>query len=258
MQSKLRIILIIITSVLILFMHKEIIFAEYDTAKEVLQTYGPGTEYEDKSIEKKYLSEDFSIASGFTESVSIEGNNYWYNPEDEEEIIKLGNKLDRKVKYAQNNKDTMRAFNDATNDQTIHADTKGSYEIIEGFINILSVGFGIIVVLISVGITTLTAIDIAFISLPLFRAELSSRKLFQTTDGSNKIRFVSDDAQYAVLASETNKSELNPLIIYFKNRLFTYMVLAVLLFILLTGKITLLAQLALKLVAGILDIIGQV
>ena len=106
MQSKLRIILIIITSVLILFMHKEIIFAEYDTAKEVLQTYGPGTEYEDKSIEKKYLSEDFSIASGFTESVSIEGNNYWYNPEDEEEIIKLGNKLDRKVKYAQNNKDT--------------------------------------------------------------------------------------------------------------------------------------------------------
>ena len=48
------------------------------------------------------------------------------------------------------------------------------------------------------------------------------------------------------------------IIIYFKNRLFTYIVLAVLLFILLTGKVTLLAQLALKIVAGILDIIGKV
>ena len=258
MQSKLRIILIIISSLLILFMHKVIIFADYDTAKEVLQTYGPGTEYEDTSIEKKYLSEDFSAESGFTESVAIDGNNYWYNPEDEEEIIKLGNKLDRKVKYAQNNKDTMRAFNDATNDQTIHADTKGSYEIIEGFIGILSIIFGLIVIAISVGITVSTAIDISFIALPVFRSEISSWKIFQTTDGSNKIRIVSDDAQYAVIASETSKLEKNPLIIYFKNRLFTYMVLAVLLFILLTGKITLLAQLALKLVAGILDIIGQV
>lgn len=258
MQSKLRIILTIITSVLILFMHRVIIFADYDTAKEVLQTYGPGTEYEDASIEKKYLSEDFSAESGFTESVAIEGNNYWYNPEDEEEIIKLGNKLDRKVKYAQNNKDTMRAFNDATNNQTIHADTKGSYEIIEGFIGILSIIFGLIVVLISVGITVSTAIDISFITLPVFRSEISSWKIFQTTDGSNKIRIVSDDAQYAVIASETSKLEKNPLIIYFKNRLFTYIVLAVLLFILLTGKVTLLAQLALKIVAGILDIIGQV
>lgn len=258
MQSKLRIILTIITSLLILFMHRVIIFADYDTAKEVLQTYGPGTEYEDTSIEKKYLSEDFSAESGFTESVAIEGNNYWYNPEDEEEIIKLGNKLDRKVKYAQNNKDTMRAFNDATNNQTIHADTKGSYEIIEGFIGILSIIFGLIVVLISVGITASTAIDISFITLPVFRSEISSWKIFQTTDGSNKIRIVSDDAQYAVIASETSKLEKNPLIIYFKNRLFTYIVLAVLLFILLTGKVTLLAQLALKLVAGILDIIGKV
>ena len=119
---------------------------------------------------------------------------------------------------------------------------------------------GFIVVLISVGITLITALDIWFITHPLLRAEISGIKWLQSRknkDGDNKLRIISDDAQYAVNVADTIRTGENPLVLYFKSRIFTYMVLAVLLFILITGKITLIAQWALKLVSGILGILGQ-
>ena len=275
MKTKIKLIGLIIISILTMMMLHQTVFADDDDMKEsafgsngngytdmkdVFLTYGPGTEHEDSKV-CKYLHES-ATEDGveYKYCVNINGKDWWYRLEDEDEVIKLGDRLDKKVLYAKNDKDSLRRFNDATDDKSINADSKKAEYILEGFIDVVTIVLGFIVVLISVGITVTTALDIGFIVLPLWRAEISGIKWLQSKnskDGDNKIRIISDDAQYAVNAAETIKTGENPLVLYFKSRIFTYMILAVLLYILIAGKITLIAQWALKIVSGILNILGQ-
>ena len=59
-----------------------------------------------------------------------------------------------------------------------------------------------------------------------------------------------------MVAADTVQSGKNPFVIYFGKRLISYLVLAVLIFILLTGKITVFTTIAVNLVSGLIDIIS--
>ena len=270
MKTRIKLIALTIISILAITMLPQTAFAnddkqgsninEYTDMKDVFLTYGPGTEHEDAKV-CKYLHEKATDdGEEYQYYVNINGKDWWYRIEDEDELIRIGNRLDKQVLYAKNDKDSLRRFNDATDNKSINADSEKAEYILEGFIGIVAIVLGFIVVLISVGITLITALDIWFITHPLLRAEISGIKWLQSRknkDGDNKLRIISDDAQYAVNVADTIRTGENPLVLYFKSRIFTYMVLAVLLFILITGKITLIAQWALKLVSGILGILGQ-
>lgn len=256
MQKIIRMIITITISVLIMLTSTELVFADYTSAEEVFQVYGYGMEFHNKKV-TKFLSDEFNESKGYTVSVTINGNNYWYNPEDEAEIIDLGNILDKKVRYSKNNKDSLRAFNDATDDQTIQADTSKGLYIVEGFVSAVSTVLGVIVVLISVGVTVSTAIDIVYMVNPIAQQNLDKLGSKKDKDGDNRIVLVTDDAVFAVEQALSASDYVNPLIIYFKSRILTYMILAILLFILITGKITAISQLALKLVSGIINILAQ-
>lgn len=147
---------------------------------------------------------------------------------------------------------------------SIEADTNTATRSLSGFTGVVNTLLGILVVLITVGMALFSAFDLCYIAFPVFRNKCEEAKQSgqgimasnkKTSNGETKLRFVSDDAQYAITAADTVQSGKNPFVIYFGKRLISYIVLAVLIFILLTGNIDIFTRLALKLVSGILDVI---
>lgn len=168
-----------------------------------------------------------------------------------------------KVKDGENAADDI---NDITSGLEISADTDTAVTALSGFAPFISVVIGVLVVLISIGMTIFSAFDICYIAFPVFREKCEEAKQTGTgfmagkqnkQTGETKLRFVTDDAQYAVVAADTVQSGKNPFMIYFGKRIISYIFLAILLFILLTGNITIITSLTLDIVSGILELIGN-
>lgn len=146
----------------------------------------------------------------------------------------------------------------------VSADVQTGAKILSGFSGLVSMILGLMVVLISLGMTVFSACDLAYIAFPVFRNKCEDMKQsgskIGTKTGSNgetKLRFVTDEAQYAVNAAETTESGKNPFVIYFSKRIASYIILAILLFILLSGRITVFTDLGVKLADGIVNLIGD-
>lgn len=171
------------------------------------------------------------------------------------------------IKQAKKNAEAADSLKDITSGLNIEADTGTATTILSGFTGIISTILGIMVVLISIGMTIFSAFDLCYIAFPVFRNKceeakqtgqgvMASSKVNKQT-GETKLRFVSDDAQFAVVSADTVQSGKNPFVIYFGKRVLSYVILAILLFILLTGNITVFTSLALKVVSGILELIAN-
>ena len=160
--------------------------------------------------------------------------------------------------------------NDATVDDVsnitdglkIGADTAGATALLSGFAPIISLVVGVIVVLVTMGMTLFTAFDIAYIAFPVFRNKCEEQKMNGTgynvkkdSSGNVSLRFVTDDAQYAV-SEGTIENGKSPWGIYFRKRIMSYVLLAIVLFILLTGNISLITNIALNIVSGIMNVLS--
>jgi hypothetical protein len=134
------------------------------------------------------------------------------------------------------------------------------------FAGILNTVLGVIVVAVSLGMTLFTGIDICYIVFPVFRGKMDDAKSSGNSmvgkqdkkTGETKFRFITDEAVYAVNSANVEESGKNPLVIYAGKRALSFIVVAIVLFIFMTGNITLFTSLALKLVSGILDVLGAV
>lgn len=165
------------------------------------------------------------------------------------------------------NTQAVNNLNNITEGLNVTADTGTAVTMLSGFTPIISTVLGLMVILISIGMTIFSAFDLCYIAFPVFRNKCEDAKQTgtgmmashkKTSSGETKLRFVSDDAQYSVIAADTTQSGKNPFIIYFGKRMISYIVVAILLFILLTGNITIFTDIALKIVSGILEIISGV
>jgi hypothetical protein len=179
---------------------------------------------------------------------------------------------DSSEENSENSGSTSSAYNSDINSIAINLGVDASSGIstattmLSGFTGILNTLIGIIVVLISLGMTIFSAFDLCYIAFPVFRnkceeAKQSGNNIMtkqSKNGGEAKLRFVSDDAQYAVVAADTVQSGKNPFVIYFGKRMISYIVLAILLFILMTGNITIFTTLALRVVSGILEVIQSI
>lgn len=135
--------------------------------------------------------------------------------------------------------------------------------MLSGFMPLLNMIVSVVIVGVTLGMTLFTAFDICYIEFPIFRnkcedAKASGNKMMTRTDsktGETKLRIVTDEAQYAIQAADTIQSGQNPLVIYFKKRFVAILLLAIVLFILLTGNMSVFSKIALKLVSGIISIV---
>ena len=75
--------------------------------------------------------------------------------------------------------------------------------------------------------------------------------------GSTRLKFVTDEAEYAYSTAQTAQTGRSAILIYFGKRAFAIVFTTVALFILLTGNITIITNIALKAVSGLLKLINE-
>ena len=141
-------------------------------------------------------------------------------------------------------------------------------EILSPFMPYVNALLGIVTTIVVTVMSLLTALDLCYIAIPALRNFMNDNEGMQKTDsnGKKKLRFVSDEAQYAVDStvgrsgdnsskSGGNGGYTSPWGAYFKTRIVSYIFLAVAITILLTGNITIITNLALKLVGGLMNVL---
>ncbi|WP_130849183.1 hypothetical protein [Intestinimonas timonensis] len=74
-------------------------------------------------------------------------------------------------------------------------------------------------------------------------------------NGGIKLRFVSDEAVYVVENCNVNQGK-SPLTAYLDKRIWAYIIVSVVLFILLTGNINIFTNIALKIVSYIMQVLA--
>lgn len=141
-------------------------------------------------------------------------------------------------------------------------------EILSPFMPYVNAILGIVTTIVVTVMSLLTALDLCYIAIPAMRNFMNDNESMQKTDsnGKKKLRFISDEAQYAVDStvghsggsgskSGGNGEYTSPWGAYFKTRIVSYIFLAVAITILLTGNITIITNLALKLVGGLMNVL---
>lgn len=203
---------------------------------------------------KQYVSEKSD--STHTEAVTLDGGKVVYlNKAGIEALAKQSDKI------AANNQ-VGEKVNDITNNLTVAADTQSASIMLSGFVPVVELLVGVIVVFIAFGMTLSSALDICYIAFPVFRNKCEDAKQSgnaamtkKSANGEVSLRWITDDAQYAVTQG-TIDSGKSPWKLYFGKRIASYIFLGVIIFILLTGNITILTDIAIKLVSGIMGVLS--
>jgi hypothetical protein len=139
-------------------------------------------------------------------------------------------------------------------------DTGRAMQLLSGAMPIINTLLGLIVTIISIGMTVFSALDIIYLAFPAFRdsvdrsIESGGKGTKQNKDGSTSSRWVSDDARNAV--KETLEKQQQPWGVYFKRRIIAYIFLAIILFILLTGNIFSITTLITNALSGLFNSLG--
>lgn len=157
-------------------------------------------------------------------------------------------KIDKLIRNLQSSQNATTNVNDALTGLNISADTNTATQMLSGVTPIISTFLGLAVELITLFMTVFSAIDIVYIVFP------ATRNFLENSNSKTKIQIVTDDAQYAV-KSASIESGKTPMGTYFGRRVISYIILSIMLFIILTGNISLITNLALKVVSGLLEIL---
>jgi hypothetical protein len=146
------------------------------------------------------------------------------------------------------------------NQANVNPDTGAAMGLLSGIMPALNVVLGLMVVVISIGMSVFSALDIIYLAFPAFRLmvdnsiEQGGKGTRTTKDGTVTSRWVTQDAILAAQDAEnTNGSPWGP---YFKRRVLAYVFLAIILFILLTGNIFSITTLVTNALQGLFNSLG--
>lgn len=139
-------------------------------------------------------------------------------------------------------------------------DTGSALNLLSGVMPMVNMILGLIVVVISVGMTVFSAFDIIYLAFPAFRGKIDTqvegqgKGTKQNKDGSVSSKWVTDDARLAM--TDANNANTQPWGLYFKRRILAYIFLAIILFILLTGNIFAITTLVTDALQGLFSSLG--
>jgi hypothetical protein len=179
---------------------------------------------------------------------------YWLDSKEE--------KFMKDIKNNSNYETAQNKVNDIETELDLSADTAGASDALSGVVPMISLIAGFIIILLTAMMLVFTAIDCVYIAYPAFRNKCEDAKAsgnkFQTKTNSNgetSLRWVTDDAQYAIDKGTEDPSQ-NKWMIYLKRRLVSYVMLAIVIYMFFTGNITLIIQVAIKAVSGLMNVIS--
>lgn len=134
----------------------------------------------------------------------------------------------------------------------IKADVGNAKVALSGFMGVAAMIIGIIAWAVIGGMSVFTALDICYIAFPVFRNKVEGSAESGSKAGSVMLKLVTDDAQYAVKQCNVENGK-SPWGMYLKKRIIAYILLAIVIYILLTGKVDLIISIAMNFVSGIID-----
>jgi len=146
------------------------------------------------------------------------------------------------------------------NQANVNPDTGAAMGLLSGIMPALNVVLGLMVVVISIGMSLFSALDIIYLAFPAFRSmvdnsvERGDKGTRITKDGTVTSRWVTQDAILA--AQDAEKTQGSPWGSYFKRRILAYVFLAIILFILLTGNIFSITTLVTNALQGLFNSLG--
>lgn len=133
--------------------------------------------------------------------------------------------------------------------------------LMSGFQDIIGIAVGLLAYVIVIGLPLFSAVDIAYITIPVLRnfadeAKAQGNGAIAKSDGKGgtKFRWISDEAVYAVKQGSMNEGK-SALSIYFGKRVVTYIVCAVVLYLLISGNINTVTEIAVNVVSGIIGVL---
>jgi len=139
-------------------------------------------------------------------------------------------------------------------------DTGTAMNLISGIMPMINTLLGLIVVVISMGMTIFSALDIIYLAFPAFRGKINEqvesrdKNTKQNKSGGVSSKWVTDDAMHAM--EDAQEHNVAPWAGYFKRRILAYIFLAVVLFILLTGNIFSITTLVTDALQGLFSSLG--
>ena len=160
--------------------------------------------------------------------------------------------------------DVKESISDMLTDEfNVKADTRSASEVLNGVKEPIGTLVGILAFVVIITMGLFTALDICYIVIPVFRgaydasADGGSSMTSKTgKGGESKLRWISDDAVYAVKTATVEEGR-SPLKVYAFKRMGAYILVAVVIFMLLTGNVQVFINLALELVAGAIELIQK-
>ena len=146
----------------------------------------------------------------------------------------------------------------------VNANTDDAMTLLAGFVPLINIGLGVVVVLITLGLAVFTAFDVCYIVFPVFRGNCEKAKASgegfmakrDNATGGTKLRFVSDEAQFVVENCSVSQGK-NPLTAYLGKRVGSYIAVTIVLTILLSGNITIITNIALKIVSYVMELLAK-
>ena len=146
-------------------------------------------------------------------------------------------------------------------DVNVRADVGSANDLVSGFEPVINLVIGILAWVIVIGLPLITALDVCYITIPFVREKADDVKASggmgtkTGKDGSTKLRWISDEAQHAVETIDLDAGR-SPLKTYLKSRIGAFVMVAIILYLLIGGQITVVTQLAVRLVSGIMNILS--
>lgn len=153
-------------------------------------------------------------------------------------------------------------INALSNNLNLQADTDSATAALGGFKPLVQVVTGIIVVVVMLCTTVITAADILYVTIPFARSFMDSHfegggGLSRSTEGGgNTFRFISDEALAAVKAQDTGEAKGSAIGKYTARRIPALIMLGICLYIFISGQVGLLIAIGVRLVSGFIDLVG--
>lgn len=213
----------------------------------------------------KIIASDMNVKGKLSTTVPSSGNYcmlvldggaivYWSSTND--------SSLGASITRTSNNSQVTQKMEGLVNNLDITADTASAGVMLSGVAPLINIVLGIVATFIMFGMAISSSFDICYIAFPVVRNKAEDMKMegnkYGTKKGANgetKLRWFTDDAQYAVNTTVVEGNGKSPWAVYFKKRVAAYIFLTIIMFILLTGNITLITDIALKIVSGIMNVI---
>lgn len=159
----------------------------------------------------------------------------------------------------------QKKVDDMVGGMAIEADTAAATDLMRGITPIISLIIGVLAYAIVIFLPVWSAVDIVYITWPIFREKADSAKasgsngvMTRTNNktGQTSFRFITDEAVHAVQSANLadGKSAIS---IYLGKRVGVYIAVAIVLYLLISGNIQVFTQLAIRIVSGIMTVIEQ-